>query len=311
MRRDYAIQDGKVVEALPEQGNIVVYITPDEGERRFLIDQLRVDEHTLACALDPDETPRLEFEPDHAALIMNRPRNYSREDQFMFRVASAGVFLFQDRLIVVLAEDAPVFDGGKHLSRVVTVQDVVLKILYRSIVHFLGHLKSINAIADELEQKINTSMENKHLLNLFTLEKSLVYLATAIHANGTLIEKMRHNAAKLGFTAEALEILDDIHIENSECNKQAEIYSSVIAGLMDARASLVSNNLNIMMKNLNALVIAVAVPSFFAGMGGMSEFSMMTGAERWTIAYPVFLAAMLAIGVGTFYLIRFLERYWW
>ncbi|MCX7935464.1 MAG: magnesium transporter CorA family protein, partial [Planctomycetota bacterium] len=210
MWRGYTIQEGKIVEADAERATIHLYIAPDESERRFLIENLKIDEHTLASALDPDETPRLEFEPEHAAIIMNRPKNYSHEDQFMFKVATTGIFLFKNRLVVVIAEDVPIFDGGKPLMRVETLQDVLLKILYRSIVHFLGHLKGINAIADELEQKINTSMENRYLLNLFTLEKSLVYLTTAIHANGTLLERMRNNAAKLGFTAEGVDILDDI-----------------------------------------------------------------------------------------------------
>ncbi len=270
MWRGYTIQDDKIVECAAERATIHLYIAPDEGERRFLVESLKIDEHTLASALDPDETPRLEFEPDHAAIIMNRPKNYSREDQFMFQVATTGIFLFKDRLVVVIAEDMSLFDGGKPLLRVEILQDVLLKILYRSIVHFLGHLKSINAIADELEQKINSSMENRYLLNLFTLEKSLVYLTTAIHANGTLLERIRNNAAKFGFTAEGLELLDDIRIENSECGKQAEIYSSVIAGLMDARASIVANNLNVLMKTLNILMLAMMWPTLVCAFFSMN-----------------------------------------
>lgn len=79
---------------------------------------------------------------------------------------------------------------------------------------------------------------------------------------------------------------------------------------MDARASLVSNNLNVMMKNLNAIVIAVAVPSFFAGVGGMSEFSMITSPENWFLAYPMFLGIMLTLGLATFFVIKKIERYW-
>jgi len=73
---------------------------------------------------------------------------------------------------------------------------------------------------------------------------------------------------------------------------------------------LVSNNLNVMMKNLNAIVIAVAVPSFFAGMGGMSEFSMITDPENWTLTYPLFLTSMIGLGLATFFVIKKIERYW-
>ena len=107
-----------------------------------------------------------------------------------------------------------------------------------------------------------------------------------------------------------MEYLDDLAIENSQCLEMAQVYSQVISGLMDARASLISNNLNVMMKNLNALVIAVAIPSFFAGVGGMSEFSAMIGFQNWKIAYPFFVLVMLIIGIATFFIIKKLEKYW-
>ena len=98
-------------------------------------------------------------------------------------------------------------------------------------------------------------MENRYLLNLFTLEKSLVYYLNAINSNGMVIEKIRHNAAKIGFSQESLELLDDIIIENDQCLKQAEIYSNILTGLMDARGSIVSNNLNVLMKTLNIITV--------------------------------------------------------
>jgi magnesium transporter len=118
------------------------------------------------------------------------------------------------------------------------------------------------------------------------------------------------NAAKVGFAPENVEFVDDLIVENNQCYRQAEILSGILSSLMDARASIVSNNLNVMMKNLNSIVIAVAVPSFFAGVGGMSEFSMMTRPDNWYITYPLFVLAMVGLGVGTFFVTRWLERHW-
>jgi magnesium transporter len=112
-------------------------------------------------------------------------------------------------------------------------------------------------------------MDNRYLLNLFTLEKSLVYYLNAINSNGLLIERMRNTCAKIGIQGEELEYLDDILIENNQCFKQAEIYSNVLSGLMDARASIVSNNLNVLMKTLTMITIAIMVPTFV-----VSAFSM-------------------------------------
>ncbi len=283
MLRTYSISDSRIVET--PGGPISVYIAPDEAERRFMVESCRIDEHTLASALDPDELARLEFEPDHVALIFKRPRNYSGKDGVMFKVASCGVFLFRDKLIVVQAEDLPLFEG-KQFLRVSSMPEVMLKLINRSIFHFLEHLKIINTISSELEQKINQAMENRQLINLFGLEKSLVYYVASINSNGTVIDKLKLNAGKIGFTSEEGEFLDDIIIENSQCAKQAEIYSNILAGLMDARVSIVSNNLNVLIKTLNVITIAIMVPTLVVSIFSMNVKLPLSEAHPlafWTI----------------------------
>ena len=268
MLKKYQIENCRIIDGPNGAGTIWVYISPNEQEKKYLIDDLKIDEHTLASALDPDELSRLEFEPDHAALIFKRPKNYSSQDELLFKVSSVGIFLFKDRLIVVMPEETPLFEG-KQFQRVASLNDLLLKLIYRSIFHYLEHLKIINMITDSLEDKISSSMENKYLLNLFTLEKSLVYYLNAINSNSMLIEKLKTSAAKIGFSPEGLEFLDDIIIENNQCYRQAEIYSNILASMMDARASIVSNNLNVLMKTLNIITIGIMVPTFV-----VSAFSM-------------------------------------
>ncbi len=260
--------EGKVVDGQAPGACIEVYIAPDADERKQLVDVLKIDEHTLLSALDPDELSRIEFEPDHAALIIKRPKNYSSEDNFLFSVFSVGLFVFADRLIIIQGDDTPLLDG-RPFTNIRSVQDVLLRIIYSTIFHFEKHLKVINALSDELEKEINTAMTNKHLLDLFTLEKSLVYYLNAINTNGKLIEKMRNNVARLGLTPEQVEFLDDLGIENNQCYELAEIYSQVLASLMDARVSVVSNNLNVLMKTLTLVMIAIMLPTLV-----ISAFSM-------------------------------------
>ena len=309
MQKKYALREGKIVETSDEDATIFVYYSPDEAERRYLIDTLKFDEHTLGSSLDPEELGRLEFEPEHTALIFKRPKRYTAEDNFLFKVTTAGYFLFADKLVIVGEDGAGLFEG-RHFARMATVSDVLLRMLFGNILHFTEHLRVMNAICDDLEHKVNTAMENKHLLHMFTIEKGLVYYLNAISSNNRVMEKLKLNAVKLRFSPESQEYLDDLLIENAQCSEQANTHAQVLASLMDARASLVSNNLNVMMKNLNAIVIAVAIPSFFAGMGGMSEFSMITNPDRWMFAYPIFLFAMLSLGIGTFFLIKKIEKYW-
>jgi magnesium transporter len=271
MLRTCQIKDGQISDCAEGQGNIWIYINPPDNEKKHLTTEFKIDEHTLNSALDPDELSRLEFEPDHAALIFKRPKNYSSHDEFLFKVSSVGAFLFKQKLVIVVPEEVPLFEG-KQFSRICSLSDLLLKMVYRSIYHYLEHLRIINMITDSLESKISSSMENKYLLNLFTLEKSLVYYLNAINSNSMLIEKMKANSAKLGFSSEEMEFLDDIIIENNQCYRQAEIYSNILAGLMDARVSIVSNNLNVLMKTLNIITIGIMVPTFV-----VSAFSMNVG----------------------------------
>ncbi|OGR51236.1 MAG: hypothetical protein A2049_09260 [Elusimicrobia bacterium GWA2_62_23] len=308
MIKRYKIKDHQIAPVEAETPDIWVVVSPTDDEKKWLVENFQLDEHNFNSAFDPEEPARMEFEPDHLALIFKRPKNYSSKDHFMFKVSSMGLFLFKDKLILALSEDINMF-SGKYFKHITGIREIFLKLIYNSIFHFMEHLKVINMIADEIETKITHSMENRHLLNLFTLEKSLVYYLNAINANSYVIDRLKHNTDKLELTQKSVEFLDDIIIENNQCYRQAEIYSNIFASLVGARASIVANNLNILMKNLNAIVIAVAVPSFFAGVGGMSELHAITGISSPRLAYPLFLLVMLAVGAATFVLIKRLEKH--
>jgi len=306
MLKYFKLEAGKLVES-DSGGPILVCTAPGDAEVKELAAGWKIDLHNLQSALDPDELGRIEFEDDHAAIILKRPCNYSSSDNFLFRVMSTGVFLFKDRMAIVLSQPISIFEGRN--TRLGSLRDVLLRLVSVTIGHFAGHLKVINMLSDALESKVNLAVENKALLNMFTLEKSLVYFVSALNDNGTVVGKLKTNAAKVGFSPEDVELLDDILIDNQQCLTLAQTYSNILSSLMDARASLVGNNLNVMMKNLNALVIAVAVPSFFAAVGGMSEFTMMTGPHRWYVAYPLFLFAMLAVAAATYVIVKRLEKH--
>ena len=268
MLRRCNLVDGKLAEA--EDGNVWIFAGPDEAERKLMVEGFKIDEHTLNSALDPDELSRVEQEPEHLAVILKRPKSYSKEDDFLFKVLSNGLFLFKDKLIIVMAEEGPVLEATRMPYRGSGGPvDVFLKVLYRTIFHFLEHLRVISMMSDSLEQRINLSFDNRHLLNLFKLEKSLVYYVSGISSNTVAIDKLRNASARLGLGPEQLEFLEDIAIENQQCFRQAEISANILAGLMDARVSIVSNNLNLTMKTLTLITVAIMVPTFV-----VSAFSM-------------------------------------
>ncbi len=269
MLTKYNIMDRKLCVTDDEKAQVYVFTNPTVEEQRFLVSDFQIDEHTLASSLDPDELPRLEFEPEHTVMIYKRPKNYSGKDQLEFKVASVGTFLFSDKLVVVLAEDIPLF-VGKRFQKVDSIKNVFLKLVYNSISHYIEHLRIIHLISEEIEDKMNESMDNTYLLNLFSLEKSLVYYAEAITANGFVFEKMRTLASRFGFDENDGEMLDDIIVENLQCKTQADIHSNILAQMLGARASIVSNNLNLLIKKLNIITISLMVPTLIASIYGMN-----------------------------------------
>ncbi|MDR0362785.1 MAG: magnesium transporter CorA family protein [Planctomycetota bacterium] len=304
MLRLYDVEHGVLKETSSAPAEVNVYVSPDERERRRLIDGFKVDEHTLMSSLDPDELSRLEFEPDHAAIIFKRPCNQTITDgddaHLEFKVASVGAFLYSDKLIAIQSEDMPIYPGVKPINREFSLREVLLRMLFRTITHFLEHLRAINMMVDAIEREINRSFENRHLISLFALEKSLVYYLNAINSNDALLLKMRNNAAKIGFTSEELEMLDDIIIENNQCGRQAQIYTNILAGMMDARASIVSNNLNVLMKTLTMITICLQVPTMVVSIFSMNvkmPISFDSPFSFWFVMSLSVLALMLFMTV--------------
>jgi magnesium transporter len=154
-------------------------------------------------------------------------------------------------------------------------------------------------------------MENRNLLLMFSIEKSLVYYINAISANGRVIERLKTNAKNVqttGLTPELVEYVDDLAIENAQCLEQSQVYANVFTGLMNARASVVSNNLNVLMKRLTVINVVFMPLNVIAGICGMSEFTMMTHGVAWPIAYGIFVLGLTVIGLTTYWMLRLFEQ---
>ncbi len=305
MFRCYDLVDGRV-QACPEGqlGMIQVYSAPTNEEKRYLTEQCGIDEHTLASALDEDEISRIEYEENHVAVIMKRPRNFQLERRMMFKVSSIGAFLFKDRIIVLQADTMPLFEHGRMPLRGNTVQGVLLRLLHHATHHFLQHLRIIRNVSDEIENKIEFAVTNKSLVNMFSLLKSLTYYESATSANQLLLIRLRSDAARVGFDETEMDFLEDITVENKQCDNLANIYAGILTGMSDARVSVVSNNLAVIMKYL-AIINVVFMPlTVITGLGGMSEFTMMTEGIWWPHAYSALIMGMIIIGFITYFLIR-------
>ncbi|MCE5326490.1 MAG: magnesium transporter CorA family protein [Planctomycetaceae bacterium] len=309
----FQIESGKLGPAVDNAGPIWLFIGPtDEEKARLIGPEFNLDAHSLNSTLDPDELPRVELESDHLVVIFKYPKRFLLHDKYDLGVQSLGLFLYSNRLVIVsLEDDQPAFEG-RPFTRIDSLQTLFLRIISKCIQHFYSHLKAINELANELEPKIMSSMENRNLLLMFTIEKGLVYYVNAMAANGRTIDRLRTNAKNAGtggLSPEQLEYVDDLSIENAQCHEQAQIYANVLAGLMDARASIVNNNLNVLIKRLTILSLVFLPLNVVAGIGGMSEYTRFTEPYMpWWIAYPIFSVGLGAIGWLTYQVLKLFEK---
>lgn len=302
MKTYYEIHEGSIREAAESAGNIVVYAAPGEDEKKELIATLGINSYDLESALDPDEVSRVELTPDHLYIIWKRPNNVTYEQQLKFEVSSVGIFLRKDRLTFILGDKTIPFSNSQF-RKVTSHNDLIIKFFLFTIHHFLGHLKVIKQITAELQTKLNLSMENKYLLQMFVLGESLTYYLNALEANSAALSKLQAVKERLGLTPAEAEVMDDLLIDHKQCEKQTEIYSSVLSGLMDARGTIINNNMNVLLRDLTIINTVFLPLNLIASIGGMSEFTEVTKHMGWKLAYFLFSAGMCLIGGLTWLLI--------
>lgn len=252
-----------------QNGWLDIFADPSELEKSVLLKDYQIDEHTLHSALDPDEPSRVEFNDRYLAIIFKSPQKYRPRHKYLFGVASIGLFLYKDKIALISTdkidlEDLDIKTNNGHL------EDLFLNILLSSVHHYHAHLKIMIEITEEIEKQIMTSSENKQLSSLFAIEKSLVFYVYALESNGFALDKLKSISEKNLYLKEHISAIEDLVIENTQCSRQAEIYSSILANLMDARVSLVSNNLNVLMKTLNVMTICIMIPTLIVSVFSMN-----------------------------------------
>jgi magnesium transporter len=308
MIQSYEIQNRMIVPVTAERATILVFTCADEQEKRRAHELLDLDLHDIESALDPDEVSRIEFDDDRVFIIWKQPLTVTFDERLRFDVASVGLLLEPHRLTIITGQEE-IYFAPREFKNVESPLDVQLRFLLSTIRHYLDHLKGIKQITTELQTKINTSMENKYLLQMFGLSESLTYYMNAIEGNELVLAKLNANPRKAKLTEPQADLLDDIRLDNHQCARQAQIYSEVLSGLMDARGSIVNNNMTVLLRDLTLINIIFLPLNLIAGIGGMSEFSMMTNGVSWKLSYALFIVGMIALGWLTWVvLVRFLRK---
>jgi magnesium transporter len=304
MKVCYEISAERLVASDSTRAQVIVFSCPDATEKEELAETYDLDAHTLESTLDIDEIPRLEFAPDRLFIIWKKPKSLTFTDELSFGMSSLGILLQPDKLIFITDQPYGLLEG-KFFQRNASLSDLMLKVLLQTVHHYLGHLKGIKLLSGDIQKKINASMENRYLLQMFNLSETLIYYIDAIQGNGVVLARLRTAAGiKISLTPDEVEMLDDIIIDNQQCAKQAEIYSSVLSGLMDARGNIINNNMNVLLKNLTLINVVFLPLNLVASIGGMSEYSAITQHLDWRLSYFLFFLGMLVLGWITWVILQ-------
>ncbi len=260
-----------------EKGCWVLLKDPTNAEVERVVEEGNFTEDFIRAALDKEESSRIEIEGREILIILDIPViNYVekvKEKSVQYITIPLGIILNDSIIVTVcLSDNKTVEDFAlRKVKSFFTYKKsrFILQMLLRGSNYYLKYLKQIDKTSQIIENSLHKSMKNKELIQLLSLEKSLVYFSTSLKANEAVLEKMM----KLKFLKQYPEdedLLDDAIIENKQAIEMANIYSNILSGTMDAFASIINNNLNMVMKILTSITIVMSVPTIIGSFFGMN-----------------------------------------
>ena len=258
------------------KGSWINLVNPSENEIKRVCESINIQEDFIRDALDYEEKARIDTEEDDNTIlfVIDVPVIEKSEDNDIYSTMPLGMIVVRDDFFITvsLRKNKVIEDFEKRkIKNFQTYKKTrfIFQIFYLNSSYFLNYLKQINKETEIAEYILKNSMKNKELLKLLSLEKGLVYFATSLKSNEIVMEKtMRGKIVKLYDDDE--DILEDAIIENRQAIEMAQIYTNILNGTMDAYASIISNNLNGVMKFLTSITIVLAIPTMISSFWGMN-----------------------------------------
>ena len=282
-----------------EQGCWISVISPTDDELNELVHNYGLDYGFVCSSLDEEESSRIEQEDDQTLIIVDYAvAETDSQNAMLYSTIPMGIILTKDYVVTVSLRDNIILSemASGVIKNLYTNMKTrfVLMILLRIAVKFLQYLKQIDKISLSLEKHLRRSMRNMELIQLMDLEKSLVYFSTSLKANEVTLEKiLRGRVIKL--YEEDQDLLEDVLIEIKQAIEMAGIYSSILSGMMDAFASIVSNNLDIVMKRLTIITILMAIPTIVFSFYGMNVEHLPWAVSWFPLVFSVIITVIIGI----------------
>ncbi|MHC1605447.1 MAG: magnesium transporter CorA family protein [Candidatus Methanofastidiosia archaeon] len=288
-----------------EKGCWISVVSPTEEDIVNIGQMLDVPFDFLRDPMDTNERSRTESEGKNTLIILRTPHYDEEEEHVQFTTIPLGIIICEDAILTVTLKKNDIVEkitSGRIKNIYISKKSrFVLQIFYQTALTYLDYLKRINARTNAVEKELHQSMKNEELIKLLNLEKSLVYFATSLKSNELMMERLQRSVF-LHLYPEDEDILEDVIIENRQAIEMANIYSNILSGMMDAFASVISNNLNVVMKFLTSVTIILMIPTLIASFYGMNvdlPFQRSTHAFVFTMG----ISLMLSL-TGILFLVR-------
>lgn len=257
----------------PQEGCWIAMTNPTATEIFEISESYGIEVDDLRASLDEEERSRIEVEDNYTLILVDIPVIEERNDKDWYGTIPLAIFVTDEVIITVCLEDTQVLsrfmEGRVRNFYTYMKTRFILQILYRNASMFLHYLRIIDKKSDQVEEKLHLSTRNQELIELLELEKSLVYFTTSLRSNEVVLEKLM-KVEKIKKYPEDTDLLEDVIIENKQAIEMANIYSGILSGMMDAFASVISNNLNMVMKFLATVTIVMAIPTMIFSAYGMN-----------------------------------------
>lgn len=287
-----------------EHGCWINIVAPTDQELLLIAKKTNVPIEFLRAPLDDEETSRIDIEGSNLLVILDIPFTEMEDNSLTYDTYPLAIIHTEKELITVCLKNSKILSDFID-SKVKTFftykrSRFILQILYRIATYYLIYLRQIDKKSLMIEKRLHKSMKNKELIQLLSLENSLVYFSTSLKSNEITLEKML-KLELLQKYPEDQDILEDVIIENKQAIEMANIYSNILSGTMDAFASVISNNLNIVMKLLASITIVMSIPNIIFGSFGMNVAGIPF-ANNPSGFWMVYLATALVCIVAIFIL---------
>jgi len=283
---------------------------PGKEELDFFTQRFNIPYDFLTASLDMDEISRTETENDITLIILKAPFFDETNLDVLYFTVPIGIIVTNNIIITICPKESEIIlDFIKHKVKNFSTAKrnrFVLQLFLRATLLFLQYLKQINNAAAVIQKKLEQSSKNQQLIKLLNIEKSLVYFTTSLKSNAFMLERLQ-KIDMLQISSENQDLFEDIAIESKQAIEMANIYSDILSGMMDAFASIISNNLNIVMKVLTSIAIIITIPVLISSLYGMNVKLPLQDSPH-AFLFVIIISVILAlIGVGFFARKKWLE----